>query len=195
MKQKRSSRLFQELFISFGLSITMILVISIVGEQAIYALNETAYGTHGRLSIPTLNVDVAVYNSHGSDSQDIVDAQDSAVFISWKGQNAIVDHRSQSFYYLPDAAPGITTACIVTPVFTDYYVCTYVGTGKITYKPDNLCCIADEWGDSVTLANKGGLCMYTCLSEMKDGEVQICITYWQPTNLDPLHFIEKVLSL
>lgn len=193
MRKSRFGRLFQELFISIGLSIAMFLAIFILGEQAIYAFNETSYGTHGRLSIPSLNIDVAVYNSHGNDSQAIVDEIDSAAFINWKNQNAIVDHRSQSFYYLPDAIPGLTKACIITPMYTDYYVCTYVGNGKITYGADHLCSITDEWGDAVNLANSGGICMYTCQGEMDGDEVPVCITYWKLANPTPLHFIERIL--
>ena len=96
MRKSRFGRLFQELCISIGLSIAMFLAIFILGEQVIYAFNETSYGTHGRLSIPSLNIDVAVYNSHGNDSQAIVDEIDSAAFINWKNQNAITFSHQKS---------------------------------------------------------------------------------------------------
>lgn len=194
-RKRRGKRLFQELFISFGLSIAMILAIFILGEQALYLLTDSAFGTHGRLSIPTLGIDVAVYNAEGQNSQAIVDKTDSAAFIRWKEQNAIVDHRSQSFYLLPEAIPGVTTACLVTPFYTDYYVCTYSGTGKIIYGENRKCKFIDDQGEVVNLTNQGGICMYTCQDEMINNEVPVYVTYWRLSSIDPLHFLERVLSV
>ncbi len=194
-RKRRGKRLFQELFISFGLAIAMVLAIFLLGEQALYLLTDSAFGTHGRLSIPTLGIDVAVYNAEGQNSQTIVDNLDSAAFIRWKGQNAIVDHRSQSFYLLPEAIPGTTTACLVTPFYTDYYVCTYSGIGKIIYGENHKCKFIDDQGEAVNLANQGGICMYTCKDEMINNEVPVYVTYWRLSSIDPLHFLERVLSI
>ena len=160
----------------------------------LYTMNNVPYGTHGRLSVPSLGIDVAVNDSRGFDSQMIVDDDDSAAFIEWKDQNVIVDHRSQSFYYLPHATPGITTACLVTPASTNYYVCTYSGTGRITYGQNHACTFVDDLGNSVNSTNKDGICMYTCQGQLNGNELPVYVTYWRLSSVHPLHFLQRILS-
>jgi hypothetical protein len=69
------------------------------------------------------------------------------------------------------------------------------GIGKIIYGENHKCKFIDDQGEAVNLANQGGICMYTCQGEMINNEVPVYVTYWRLSSIDPLHFLERVLSI
>ena len=54
------------------------------------------YGTYGRLEIPELQISVPVYKTENGNAQAICDKKDSAVYLNWGNQFAIVDHCDQA---------------------------------------------------------------------------------------------------
>jgi hypothetical protein len=124
----------------------------------------------GRLSIPSVGVDVAVYDDY---TQSTVDNEDSAAYLYGAdiyGQDVIADHVHQGFSGIKKAVPGSTYAYLNFGTHTKSYVCTKNFIGYNT-GPD----LVDLNGQSISGQNNGGLCMYTCNS---DGT--ITITFWQP---------------
>lgn len=133
-------------------------------------------GNIGRLRIPSVGVDVALFKSsvYGG-SQPVVDANDSAAYmadaVDCYGQILIGDHRHQGFDKIKKSSPGSTKAYFDFGTYTKTYVCTDKFVGKnIGYD------LVDLNGTSITGRNDGGVCMYTCNT---DGTVTI--TFWQPT--------------
>lgn len=71
-------------------------------KKQISSKNPDKLGTFGRIYIPSINLDVAVYYAHvweGKDynAQTIVDAKDSAAFYELGNQYIIADHNYQGF--------------------------------------------------------------------------------------------------
>ena len=140
-------------------------------------------GTTGRLTIPSVGVDVALYycNSSGdyaAKQQAIVDGVDSAAyldpndFLATPGGYLIADHKHQGFNAMKNSVPYKTHAYIDFGTHVQEYVCIGIGQGK------NLGNDLVDW-DGVSLNYdyiRGGLAMYTCNENSRN----ITISYWQP---------------
>lgn len=127
----------------------------------------------GRLVIPSVGVDVALFNSY---TQGIVDRQDSAGTYRYNGgQMVIADHKNQGFALTKLSIPGVTIAYINDGQTVTPYICidNNVGSNKSNGIPYDL---LDCNGESIYLQNEGGLCMYTCNQHWSS----ITYTYWQP---------------
>lgn len=136
-------------------------------------------GNIGRLTIPTFGVDVALFDTslyNFSHSQAIVDAADSAAYISdtidTYGFIIVGDHDYQSFDAIKQVSPG-TILYIDKGTFVESYVCTDIFVGYNGY--GNKGGMFDINGNSVKGRNDGGLCLYTC-----NYDKTITITFWQP---------------
>ena len=137
-------------------------------------------GSVGRLTIPSIGVNVALFDTsvyNVNHSQPIVDASDSAAYLSDSvghyGFVMIGDHVHQGFSAIKQALAGSTLAYIDRGTYTETYVCTEVFVGYNGY--GDRTGMFDANGNDVAGRNPGGLCMYTCNS---DGT--ITITFWQP---------------
>lgn len=134
----------------------------------------------GRLTIPDVGVDVALYacSSLPNDSQqEIVDAEDSAAYQqSWDFQEIpegrfIADHNYQGFAAIRDVVANETKAFIKNGDTIEEYICVAVGEGS------NLGSELVDW-NGVSLNYDyiaGDLAMYTCNETWES----ITITYWQ----------------
>lgn len=136
-------------------------------------------GNIGRLTIPSFGVDVALFETslyNYNHSQSIVDAADSAAYISDTmdeyGFTIIGDHVYQGFHAIKQSVPG-TVLQIDRGTHVENYVCTEIFLGYNGY--GNQGGMFDGEGNSVKGKNDGGICLYTC---NPDGT--ITITFWQP---------------
>ena len=139
-------------------------------------------GAIGRLRIPSVGVDVAVYDvtwyslQHTTESdnytQAVTDAWDSAAQIIYLGQTVIGDHNNQGFSAINNCSEG-TYAYIDTGDSVMTFVCTGIQHGR---NPGGYLTGAD--GDSVYTSyfNPDGLTLYTCL----DHNFNVAIVTFQP---------------
>lgn len=109
-------------------------------------------GMMGRLSIPDVGIDVAIFNS---DSQETVDAVDSACYFDWLGYPVMGDHQNQGWSALQYCVPGSTLAYFDNGSSVTTYICT-----------DNFTGINTGYGftyDDGTPISGSSLVLYTCL--------------------------------
>lgn len=109
-------------------------------------------GMMGRLSIPDVGIDVAVFNS---DSQATADAVDSACYFDWLGYPVMGDHQNQGWSALQYCVPGSTLAYFDNGSSVTTYICT-----------DNFTGINTGYGftyDDGTPISGSSLVLYTCL--------------------------------
>ena len=142
-------------------------------KQAVVQELNTRAGMYGRLTIPSLGVNVALIQvSIYGNAQGVTDARDSAAYITdFSAAAMIADHNNQGFNAMKGAIPGQTKAYIQTKSGTLTYVCTSNFQGHNTGTD-----LTDSSGRSVRGDNAGGLLMYTCNENWQN----ITITYWQP---------------
>lgn len=127
----------------------------------------------GRLVIPSVGLDVALFNRF---SQATVDRQDSAgTYRHNGGQMVIADHKNQGFSAMKSSVPYETIAYINDGETITSYICIVnnVGANKSNGIPYDL---LDCNKNSIYFQNAGGICMYTC----NDHWSSITYTYWQP---------------
>ena len=145
---------------------------------------EGALGDMGRLYIPALGINTALFLYGDSDAynQSITDAEDAAVVFPknclWWQENyndtTIADHKHQGFDRLYNAVPNYTKAYIYTQ-WSDVpavYLCERVFTGHNTGSD-----ITDENGNSVW-RDGYDILMYTC----NDSWHNITVTNWTRIN-------------
>ena len=113
-------------------------------------------GMIGRLYIPAVNIDVAVFSSK---AQETCDADDSGCMFKQNNMILIVDHYYQEFKPLGECYVGCL-AYIVTPENITPYICSATFTG--TNMRDD---IFDENWESVTIHYPGSIICYTCMDE------------------------------
>lgn len=111
-------------------------------------------GMIGRLTIPSLGINVALF---ASNSQAVVDAPDSAAYFGFGNIIIIGDHQNQGFSAIRGASVG-TVAYIDDGQTKRKLVCTGRTTGTNTGTD-----LLDSSGASV--ASRGGYVMYTCNSD------------------------------
>lgn len=131
-------------------------------------------GMVGRLFIQSVGINVAIFQTSicRNETQDIVDAKDSAAYmpdaLEYFKQIIIGDHVYQGFDKIKNVCPGETIAYIDFGNHTQSYICTKKFIGRNTGSD-----LVDLSGASIAGQNDNGLCMYTC---NYDGT--ITITYW-----------------
>ena len=137
---------------------------------------EKKMGTAGRLTIPDVGVDVALYNAslYGG-SQGIVDAHDSAAYMqdAWGLYNSVLiaDHWNQGFDAMKSSVPDATKAYAKTSSGTIEYICVANFTGHNTGRD-----LTDDDYKRITNLYSDGLIMYTC----NDHWSNVTITFWAP---------------
>lgn len=136
-------------------------------------------GTAGRLTIPSVSIDVALYacsssGEYAAEQQRIVDDIDSAAYITqvYTNRHIIADHNHQGFDAIKSCVPYETYAYINFGSSIQRYVCTGIGSGL------NLGNNLLDWnGRSLNYDPiSGGLAMYTC----NENSTNVTITYWEP---------------
>ena len=143
-------------------------------------VKEIVYGTRGRIEIPELNISVPLNGTESGGAQEVIDREDSAVYLIWPNNITIADHCHQAnFSNLNKAIPGRTKAYIVTPDSKKGYFCykTQVGHIKIGATSNTL---YDQNWEAVYEKNGGGLTMYTCIERSAPDVMDVRLTYWKP---------------
>ena len=117
-------------------------------------------GTAGRLFIPSLGVDVALYYARlDADAQEITDAHDSAAYITETPEVLIADHWNQGFEAINGCVPGETIAYIKNGDGMTAYICTVSTLGHNTSTD-----LVDNSGYSYMSDPSGGFTAYTCVN-------------------------------
>lgn len=122
-------------------------------------------GMYGRLRIPSVGINVALF---AVNTQATIDAPDSAAIYGGNGGTTIADHQNQGFRAIANCVPGSTVAYIDTPEGTQRYICSVrtMGHNVTTALTD----------DSLNVFSYGGLIMYTC----RDNSYNIWIVCFDP---------------
>ena len=132
------------------------------------------YGTAGRLVIPDLGINVAMYTTtvyDASQSQKYVDWADAAAYMpDWGASVLVADHNYQGFSATAGAVPGKTVAYVKTEAGSKQYICTANFAGH------NAGMLVDGDYRDLSGDNAGGLTLYTCMDSWKN----VRITFWQP---------------
>lgn len=136
---------------------------------------KSRFGMVGRLIIPDLGVNVALFDTEvGIDSQVLVDRADSACMFPSGifGNEALIgDHNYQGFEAIKDAEVNKSIAYINDGNKYTSYICTEIGIGtRGTYT------LYNKNGESLFDKTSGGIIMYTC-NFVKNS---ITYTIWQP---------------
>lgn len=130
--------------------------------------DDTKYSNFvGRLRIPEVGVDVALYRSN---KQYVVDRVDSAAYFDlspWRGHFCIADHNTQDFGPLVDVEVGMIANIIKKDGTVAYYQCVEVFDGHNTGK------YISDWGGKIVMA-RADLLMYTCLGYWRN----VRVTLW-----------------
>lgn len=124
-----------------------------------YLDDEKWYQFVGRLHIPDLGIDVALYDDS---RQGACDRVDSACCFSWQNQpgKIIADHSNQDFSVLHDAAPGMTGYIVLS-------------SGEIV----NIRCVEAARGHNTGMAITD--LDYTSVIGMYDYLMYTCMNGWQ----------------
>lgn len=109
-------------------------VADLIFSELLEVENDTGrLGDYGRLIIPEVGVNVAVFyteDNFDNEAQVITDAWDSAVYMPWVGDQAMIaDHWTQGFINIKDCREG-TRAYIKREDSIEMYVCTEMATGN-----------------------------------------------------------------
>lgn len=135
------------------------------GNTPDYTDDTKRAGFHGRLYIPDVGIDVALYRSN---HQSTVDRDDSAAHFKLSyGRRTwlIADHNTQAFGALLDVLTGTTGYIVVHDGTIVHIVCVDVLDGHNTGRG-----ITDDHGISVV--GKHDYLMYTCMGYWRN--VRIC---------------------
>ena len=150
-----------------------------VTEQDRQQSKNKIYGTRGRIEIPELNIGVPLYGTESGGAQEVIDRQDSAVYLRWPGQIAIADHSSQAnFSNLNLAKPGHTKAYIVTRDSRTPYICYQTQVGHIRIESGRNTLYDNNW-EPVFAKNHDGLTMYTCIKKSAPNVMDVRLVYWK----------------
>ena len=133
----------------------------------IYNEMKSRAGMIGRWQMPSVGIDVALFNSG---SQETVDNVDSAAYFRFGTMYTIADHSNQKFKVLNKCEVG-DKAFIDNGLEKVEYVCTAKFKGHNTTKD-----LTDENYNTIKYSNEGGITCYTC-----DGGWQnIWVLFFQP---------------
>lgn len=149
------------------LFLALLLPLTACAEPPDYT-DDTAYPRFaGRLYIPDVGIDVALYRSN---KQYVVDRQDSAAYFDlspWKGHMLIADHNTQAFGPLLDVTVGMDASIVHSDGTETRYVCTDVFDGHNTGK------YISDWSGKIVM-HRADLLMYTCLGYWRN----VRVTLW-----------------
>lgn len=147
---------------------------SLENELDIIKKDTNILGTYGRIFVPSVDLDVALYlaDMTSNNVQKVVDDRDSAAYFDFNNQNVIADHNHQGFHKIIDMSIG-DFAYIKK---TDGSIDTYQMTDK--FEGENIVYdLVDLSGNSV-LNGKSSLVMYTCY-KMSEYDNHVMITIFQ----------------
>lgn len=135
-------------------------------------LDEKRLGSYGRLFIPEVGIDVALFRKDlewaNEPAQKVVDRKDSACVFKYGVEFVIADHKHQGFDALYNVKVG-DLAFIKNKESIQVLICIQTGNGinNGNLYFEKVC---------LTKLNKGGYAMYTCNQNRRN----VTITFWQP---------------
>lgn len=134
---------------------------------------QTSNGSVGRLSIGSYSAQL-----YPGSSQSIVDAPDSAAYISWENIVMIADHAAQGFSIIRSLGPG-ASATITDDATITYLTCasTYQGTNT----GNGIDLVDGRYAEQV---GDGQYILYTCNDATG---VSVTVTYWNVTGSAPVY--------
>lgn len=124
---------------------------------AIQKQMQTRAGMIGRLEIPSIGVDVALFSSS---SQSVVDAADSAAYFTLGNCTIVADHSNQGFDAIKSISVG-ATAYIDTGESETKLTCTEICQGTNTGHD-----LLDSNG--ISISTRSGYAFYTCNDNWQD---------------------------
>lgn len=148
--------------------------ISSTNEMDIIYENTDTLGTYGRLFVPSVDLNVALYlaDMTSNNVQRIVDNRDSAAYFDFNNQNVIADHNHQGFHKIIDISAGDFAYIKKLDGSMDIYQMINKFEGEnIVYD------LVDLNGNSI-LTGKNSLVMYTCY-KMSEYDNHVMITVFQ----------------
>ncbi len=137
--------------------------------------NESSLGTLGRLFLPSVDFNVAVYStdlSDGNNAQKIVDQKDSAAYFQIRNHSVIADHNHQGFHRIIDLEIG-DKAYIKT---SDGQIQVYRMTQK--FEGMNLGSDLTDLNGKSAFDLESDLILYTCY-KIYEYENHVMITMWE----------------
>jgi len=153
---------------------TPVIETPVVSELETVRKDTNVLGTFGRLYLPTVNLNVALYQtdiSTGVESQKIVDQRDSAAYFSVYSHQVIADHSHQGFHKIADIQVG-EKAYIKK---SNQQVSVYKLTSK--FEGMNLGSDLTDLNGTSVFDEKENLIMYTCY-KINEYENHVMITIW-----------------
>lgn len=142
-------------------------VISHLNKISKYADDRNYPGFYGRLHVPAVGIDVALYDDY---SQAVTDRKDSACIFCWKpsvnNSVLIADHANQDFGALKQVTVGTSGYIELADGTRDTIYCTAVLNGHNVGSD-----LVDE--NYNVVYNAGRYLMYTCLNGWQN--VRICV--------------------
>lgn len=148
--------------------------VSSISEIDIISQNVDTLGTYGRLFIPSVNLNVALYlaDMTTNEVQGIVNRWDSAAYFDFNNQNVIADHNHQGFHKIIDTSVGDFAYIKKVDGSIDTYRMTNKFEGQNTVYD-----LVDLNGVSA-LNGSSSLVMYTCY-KMNEYDNHVMITTFQ----------------
>ena len=132
-----------------------------------------------KLKIPTLSINVPIYDRVSGSGQEIIDRADSAVRFKQGPLTIICDHCTHAnFMRLNAAVPEHTRAFIVKGIFNrERYVCTGSEVGHILISDSGNRLYDSQWRH--VYQTHEGLCIYTCMRKSAEDVMDVRLTFWK----------------
>lgn len=155
----------------FWITMLLSVIFTIALAESPDYTDDTAHSNFaGRLYIPEVNIDVALYRSN---KQYVVDREDSAAYFDlnrWKDHMLVADHWNQGFATLKDVTVGMEAYIVYKDGTTVYYRCVEVFDGHNTGK------YITDWNYKIVMS-RADLLMYTCFDGWRNVKVTLWDTY------------------
>ena len=121
-----------------------------------------------RLIIPSLNINIPVFfGKNGPERQEIIDAQNSAVYFKWNQLTVIADHSSQANFKNLNKVKSKKAIA---------YLCDNTEIGHILIGHGNR--LYNSRWLPVHKVYKSGVCIYTCIKRRGQDIMDVRLTHW-----------------
>lgn len=137
-----------------------------------------------RLIIPSLNINIPVFfGKNGPERQEIIDAQNSAVYFKWGQLTVIADHSSQANFKNLNEVASENTIGYICGDTTKKYVCDKTEIGHILIGSGNR--LYNSLWKPVYEVYNSGVCIYTCIKRRGSNIMDVRLTHWSETSDKP----------
>lgn len=137
-----------------------------------------------RLIIPSLNINIPVFfGKNGSERQEIIDAQNSAVYFKWNQLTVIADHSSQANFKNLNKVKSKKAIAYLCDNTTKKYICDKSEIGHILIGHGNR--LYNSRWLPVHKVYKSGVCIYTCIKRRGQDIMDVRLTHWSEASDKP----------